>query len=317
MRVFSSFDAVVVDRPQVVTIGAFDGVHRGHRYLIERAATLAQTHAAGVTAVTFWPPPAVVLEPTKLVQCLTVQDEKIAALAQTQHVDQIVVLPFTRDLAQLTATDFLARLRAYIDVVAFVEGDDFKLGHNREGTLAWLQSYGAAQHIVVEAVARRVDDNMPISSSRIRQLLAAGDVSAANVLLGRPYQIAGMVVHGDARGRTLGYPTANLRVDPLKFIPANGIYAAHAWRADAPAVMWQSAVSIGTRPVFAGKERTIEAYLLDVHVDLYDTTLRIALRERLREEQNFASVEALVAQMDRDVAATRRRLDDGEIGGAL
>ncbi|HKD74675.1 MAG TPA: bifunctional riboflavin kinase/FAD synthetase [Ktedonobacterales bacterium] len=309
MRVFSSFDDITRDRPQVVVIGAFDGVHRGHQFLISRASEIARARAAGVTVVTFWPPPVVVLEPDKPVHFLTLRDEKIALLAQTQIVDQMVLLPFTHELSQLSAEAFLAQLRRHLDVIAFVEGDDFKLGHNREGTIAWLQQYGEHHDIVVESVARRDDGSQPISSTRIRHALEAGDVAVATDLLGHSYDLVGEVVHGDARGRTLGFPTANLRVDPLKLVPANGIYAVRAWRVGTPDIVWQGAASIGVRPVFDGRERVIEVYLLDVHPDLYGEALYVTFVQRLREERDFPSVEALVAQMEHDVAAARRALD--------
>ncbi len=309
MRVFSSFDDITPDRPQVVVIGAFDGVHRGHQFLISRAGEIARARGAAVTVVTFWPPPVVVLEPEKSVHFLTLRDEKIALLAQTQLVDQLVILPFTRELSQLSAEAFLAQLRRHIGVIAFVEGDDFKLGHNREGTIAWLQAYGAREGITVESVARRSAGDLPISSTRIRHTLEAGDVSAATDLLGHAYDLMGEVVHGDARGRTLGFPTANLRIDPLKLVPADGVYAVRSWRMATPAVVWQGAASIGVRPVFGGRERVVEVYLLDVHPDLYGEALYVTFVQRLREERNFPSIAALVAQMEHDVAAARRVLD--------
>jgi riboflavin kinase/FMN adenylyltransferase len=172
-----------------------------------------------------------------------------------------------------------------------------------------LQTYGTRHGITVESVSRRDAGSLPISSTRVRHALEAGDVSAATDLLGHTYDLVGEVVHGDARGRTLGFPTANLRVDPLKLVPADGIYAVRAWRARTPEVVWMGAASIGIRPVFGGRERVIEVYLLDVHPDLYGEALYVTFVQRLREERDFPSIEALVAQMEHDVAAARRALD--------
>lgn len=314
MRVFASLAEVALDRPQAVTIGVFDGVHRGHHYLISRAAACAAELDAGVTVVTFWPPPAAVLQPQLPVACLMTLTEKLAALAGLGTVDNAVILPFTREFAQLEPADFMAELRRRIPVRALVEGDDFTFGHERAGNVAWLQSYGAAEGIRVEGVTRRDADEVPISSSRIRKLVTSGDVAEAAELLGKPYRVCGEVVHGDGRGRQLGFPTANLRLDPVKLIPANGIYAARCWRAATPDEVWQGAASIGVRPVFNGTERRVEVYILDIDLDLYGATLCVDFVQRLREERNFANIAELIAQMGADVAETRRVLQMRETG---
>lgn len=309
MRVFSSLDTVALDRSQAVTIGSFDGVHRGHRYLLEQTAAQAKSMGAEVTVVTFWPPPITVLDPSKTVSCLMVNEEKLAALAATGLVDQVIVLPFTHTLAALNASDFITQLRAHMPLVALVEGDDFKLGHNREGTMDWLSAYGAPHGIVVRRIVRRVDGDRPISSTRIRGALEAGDVVTARELLGHPYAMAGEVIHGDARGRELGYPTANMRIDVNKLIPAHGIYAVWGWRASSPQTVWKGAASIGVRPVFNGVERRVEVFFLDMSEILYGETLCIEFVQQLREESNFPTVAALVTQMGHDVAQVRTILE--------
>jgi riboflavin kinase / FMN adenylyltransferase len=171
---------------------------------------------------------------------------------------------------------------------------------------AW--AYGSTHGITVQHITRREAEGQPISSTRIRTLIADGEVGAARALLGHPYHVRGEVVHGDARGRELGYPTANLAIDPLKLIPANGIYAVRAWDAADPATVWQGAASIGVRPVFGGGTRLVEVYLFDVTLDLYGKTLCVDIIERLREERTFPSVADLVTQMGADVEAARRIL---------
>jgi riboflavin kinase / FMN adenylyltransferase len=305
MSIFFSLDEVQLAHPQVVTIGVFDGVHQGHRYLLEHTAALAEQQGAEVTVITFWPPPQVVLRPEKAVSCLSLRDEKVALLANLPQVQHVIVMPFTAELAQLQAVEYMVLLRQHLPLLGIVEGEDFTLGHNREGTISWLQTYGAAEGIAIMAVPRKTENSTPISSTRIRTLISVGDVAEAAALLERPYMITGKVIHGDGRGRLLGYPTANMQIDPSKLIPADGVYAARAWRTSVPNEAWQSAVSIGTRPVFQGIDRRVEAYLLDVDLPLYDMDLTIALTDRIRGEENFPSVEALIEQMGQDVAKVR------------
>ena len=307
MRVFASLDAVALAAPQAVTIGVFDGVHRGHQYLLAQTRELAARHGAETTVLTFWPPPVRVLQPERVIHTLMLPEEKMEALAQL-GVTNAITLPFTDDVAHWPPERFMHELAAHLPVVALAEGDDFSMGYQRAGTLAWLQQYGAAHAIAVEHVARREADGQPISSTRIRALVTAGDVSGARTLLGRPYQLRGAVVHGDARGRELGYPTANLHIDPLKLIPANGIYAVRAWKASDPQTVWNGAASIGVRPVFGGGARLVEVYLLDVTLDLYDTVLCVDVIARLREERSFPGVGELIDQMGADVQAARRIL---------
>jgi riboflavin kinase / FMN adenylyltransferase len=314
MQSFAGLDGLALTHPQAVSVGVFDGVHAGHRYLLGRTAQVAARLGAEVTVVTFWPPPVAVIRPEQPVQCLMLPQEKIAALAALGEIAQVVVLPFTSEMAQWSPEQFMQALRAHMPLAAMVEGDDFSLGHDRAGTMDWLAAYGAAHGIQVERVMRREDEGAPISSTRIRQLIAAGDVAGAAELLGRPYFLQGEVVHGDHRGRELGYPTANMQIDPLKLIPANGIYAVRAWDAATPERVWQGAASIGVRPTFNGTDRRVEVYLLDVNLDLYGQTLCVEMIAWLREERAFAGTAALIAQMAEDVSTARRILDGQEMG---
>jgi riboflavin kinase/FMN adenylyltransferase len=305
MSLFASLSEMSLKRPQVATIGVFDGVHLGHRYLIAQAVKAAAMRNAEVTVITFWPPPVLVLRPQIPPRCLMLAVEKQAVLAAIPGVAHIIVLPFTREFALQTSDVFLADLRSRMPLKALVEGDDFTLGHNREGTIQWLHDYGIRHAIDVIPIARQGTGDLPISSTRIRSLIEDGKIAAANTLLGRPYRLMGEVIHGDGRGRSLGYPTANLRIDPLKLIPANGIYAVRAWRGTTPEEVWLGAASIGVRPTFNGTDRLVEVYLLDVNPDLYGQDLQIEMVAWLRNEQRFANVAELVAQMAEDVAATR------------
>ncbi len=314
MNVFASLDAVALRAPQAVTIGVFDGVHRGHQYLLAQTRELAAAHAAETTVVTFWPPPIRVLRPDIPIHVLMLPDEKAETLARL-GVTNLITVPFTTEFAHWSPERFMAELAAHLPVVAVAEGDDFSMGYQRAGTMAWLGRYGAEHGMEVAHVARRATEGQPISSTRIRALVAEGDVGAARDLLGHPYHVRGEVVHGDARGRELGYPTANLAIDPLKLIPANGIYAVRAWEAHTPGTVWQGAASIGVRPVFGGGARLVEVFLLDVTLDLYGTTLCVDFIERLREERTFPSVADLITQMGADVEAARRILGY-ETGGA-
>lgn len=312
MALFTDLHREPTDRPQMVSIGVFDGVHRGHQYLLQEARAQAEALGAGVTVVALWPPPLAVLRPDVAVRCLMTGEEKRAALAAVPGVTRVVIEPFTPEVAALSAAAFLARLRAALPVFGLVEGDDFVLGHDRGGTLAWLAEYAAAAGLRLIPVARQREGDAPISSTRIRGLLEAGELAAAERLLGHRYHLGGEVVHGEARGRRLGFPTANLRLDPLKLIPADGIYAARAWRAATPGEVWRGTASIGWRPTFGGRDRRVEIYLLDAAPDLYGAELRVELIQRLRAEATFASVDALVAQMARDVTETRAVLDAQE-----
>ncbi len=308
MQVFTSIERMALTRPQVVTIGVFDGVHRGHQFLIAQAAASAARRQAEVTAITFWPPPVAVLRPEHPVRALMLAGEKIDALAALGQIDHLLVLPFTHEFSRLGAAEFLDLLRERVPLVALVEGDDFTLGHNREGNVAWLAAYGQTHGFAVESVAKRALGGEPVSSTRIRDLIEAGDARAAADLLSRPYHLAGTVAHGEARGRALGFPTANLAVDRAKLIPADGIYATRAWTDGNERAPWAGVASIGVRPTFAGRDRRVEVHLMDVAPDLYGATLHVTFIDRLREERRFDSTDALIAQMGRDVSDARARL---------
>jgi riboflavin kinase / FMN adenylyltransferase len=265
-----------------IAIGTFDGVHRGHRRVIEAAK------AAGLptTVVTFDPHPRIALG--NQVDLLTTLERRLELLGQL-GVD-VHVVPFTPDLSLQTPAEFAESILRPLGTKVVAAGENFRFGHRRSGDLDTLAELGFD--------VRRVPLVEGVSSSRIRQLLAAGEIEGAAQLLGRPPEVEGTVVAGDARGGTLGYPTANLAVPGELVVPAYGIYAGRAGS-------HRAAISIGVNPHYGGQERRVEAFLLDFEGDLYGQRLIVELWQRLRGEQAFDSEQELIDQIGRDVAAAR------------
>jgi riboflavin kinase/FMN adenylyltransferase len=288
-----------------LSIGVFDGVHRGHQEIVRRLTSGA--HAAGIPAVvvTFWPHPATVLGGSK-VRCLSTPDER-AALLSDLGVDVVVTHHFDSATANTSAQDFVARLHERLGFRRLLIGYDFALGKGRQGDSARLTEIGRSLHYEVEIVPALSDESGVISSTEIRKLIATGEVAAAAGLLGRPYSLHGPVVPGDRRGRGLGYPTANIDYPAEKILPSNGIYACWAW---VGAERYAAAVNIGVRPQFHSDARTplVEAHILDLDRQLYGEDLRLEFVLRLRAEARFPSVADLVQQIQRDVEQTRALL---------
>ncbi|HEX2044104.1 MAG TPA: riboflavin biosynthesis protein RibF [Gaiellaceae bacterium] len=268
---------------RAVAIGTFDGVHRGHRAVVEAA------RGSGLrsTVVTFDPHPRLVLGYE--VQLLTTWERRVELLAELGP-DELLAVEFTPEVARLPPEEFVARVLEPIGTRLVFAGEDFRFGAGRRGDLDLLRRLGLD--------VRPVPLVEGVSSSRIRELVRAGDVAAAARLLGRPFELSGTVVTGDQRGGTLGFPTANLAPDRHLLVPAYGIYAGAA-------LGTRAAVSIGVNPHYGGSERRVEAFLLDWEGDLYDRRVRLELWERLRDERAFADEGELVAQIARDVDATR------------
>ena len=288
--------------PVSLTIGAFDGVHRGHQALISQM--VADAHAADGLAglLTFAPHPLAVLRPELSPAYLTTPTERDEVLAGL-GLDFVLVLPFTRETAALPAEDFMRQLAAHVPLRALWIGPDFALGRDRAGDAAHLAQLGAVLGYQVAVAPSFEWKGAPVRSSRIRQLLTAeGDVTTAAELLGRPYSIEGIVQGGAQRGRTIGFPTANLATPPQRLLPQNGVYACWAWRGERghPAV-----VNVGIRPSFDAGALSVEAFLLDFSGDLYGEALSLSFSERLRGERRFDSPAALIAQIQADVSAAR------------
>jgi len=290
-----------------LTIGIFDGVHRGHQEILRQLVSGA--HVAGDPAVvlTFSPHPAVVLGGKTDFKYLTTPQERLELLGSF-GVDVVITQTFDRLLADQTADEFMHRLSQKLDQRRLVIGYDTALGRGREADAARLTEIGKELNYSVQVVPALTDTTGVISSTRIRRAILAGNVSAAASDLGRPFSITGSVIHGDGRGHTINIPTANIQIPAEKIMPAFGIYACRAW------VNGQSllaATSLGVRPTFYGDppSPTIEAHLLDFHQNLYGQIVKLEFMEYLRPEEKYGSVDALVEQIHKDIAQTRKILD--------
>jgi len=298
-----------------VTIGAYDGVHLGHRALLAELRTRADADGLATVVVTFDRHPAAVVRPESAPLLLCDLDQKLELLASA-GVDRTVVVHFDEERANETAEEFVVReLVAGLDARLVVVGEDFHFGHGRKGNVALLAEMGAVHGFDVDGMTLASADDVagelapPVSSTRVRSLVSGGDVEGAAALLGRPHQVRGPVVTGDQRGGAeLGFPTANLDIPADICLPAPGIYA--GWYERPDGTTHRAAVSVGRRPTFYGAdgELLVEAYLLDFTGDLYGESARLSFVHRLRDELAFDSVDELVAQMGHDVARTRELL---------
>jgi len=300
----------VVDRGTVVTIGFYDGVHRGHQALIGRVRELAETSGYSAAVATFDRHPATIVRPDSAPRLLTDLDQRIELLAAA-GVDYCVVIPFDEQRAAEPAEEFVTEvLVECLAARAVAVGEDFHFGHNRGGNVKLLQQLGPRHgfEVVPFGLVEVAGLDAPVSSTAIRKLLAAGEVEAAADLLGRPHEVRGVVERGDGRGRELDFPTANLAVPGEILLPADGIYA--GWYERPSGAVHATAISLGRRPTFYADADAslLEAHLLDFDEDLYGERARVRFVRRLRGEERFDSVDALVDQMGRDVAAARRAL---------
>ncbi len=289
-----------------LTVGVFDGVHRGHRHLLELLMRQAARAGCVPGVVTFCNHPVSVLRPEAPVRLITTVEERVRLL-QEIGIETVVPITFTLEVSRVTAREFVAMLQRHLRMRGMVVGPDFALGHNREGTPQVLQALGKELGYTVTVAQPYEDGGVRFSSTATRNALAQGDVATASQMLGRRYALTGEVVHGAGRGGSvLGYPTANISVDHDLLLPGDGIYATWFY---IDQQRYQAATSIGTRPTFgSGGERTVEAFLLDFRGDLYQKTVRLEFVERLRDELAFDSAEALKTQIDKDVEETRRIL---------
>lgn len=325
--------------PTVITIGNFDGIHRGHQRLMQELREMAQELQCIPVLVTFEPHTLMVVRPDIDLQLLTSLEEKLELARIYGQIDESVVIHFTPEVVAMSADDFLEELRTRFAVRGMVVGANFSLGHNRMGDISFLKQYGQKHNIAVRPIELEEIEYTRISSTRIRAFVAEGNIAEAKELLGHPVMCSGIVAHGDRRGRLLGFPTANLVLEPHKLIPANGVYAAWvgvgekgvegAERASSDGVpfppvytdvdtpegafatsryqeTYKGVVNIGVRPTFDGQKRLVEAHLLDVEdIDLYDQRITLNFLARLRDEQRFAGVEALKKQIAMDVQTAR------------
>jgi riboflavin kinase/FMN adenylyltransferase len=300
----------------IVTIGVFDGVHLGHQRIVGRAAAIAAERGLPVVVVTFDPHPDEVIRPGSHPPFLCTTRRRAELLAGL-GTDAVCVLPFTLEFSRLNPDEFVqAALVERLHAAGVVVGENFRFGHRAAGNVALLGELGEKYDFTAEGVPLLADNGLTISSSQIRELLAAGDVAAAAADLGRPHRIEGVVVRGHQRGRTLGFPTANLQPPPHTAIPADGVYAGWLTAFDPDGLeadRWPAAISIGSNPTFDGRKRIVEAYALDRDdLDLYGAHVAVDFAARLRGMVKFGTVDELVDQMHRDVAQARGLTASGQ-----
>jgi riboflavin kinase/FMN adenylyltransferase len=286
-----------------ITIGVFDGVHRGHLHLLRRLFQLAGEPLIP-TVITFSNHPAEVVNPERTVSRIITPEEKVQLLYKA-GAGRVISLEFTNDLANVDANEFTNILVDCLKMRGIVTGPDFALGRNRSGNLDYLRRRGTSMGFWVETVEPLELDGSAVRSRRVRNALADGDVDGAEYLLGRPYATDGIVVHGAKMGRQLGFPTANIIPTANFVIPADGVYATYA---TVDGVRHLAATSIGVRPTFGLSQRLIEAHLLDFSDDIYDQSLRLEFVSRLRGQETFDGIDALITQMNRDVDQARATL---------
>ncbi len=288
-----------------LTIGVFDGVHRGHQQIIRKLTAGAHNENAPAVVLTFWPHPAVVLGRGD-VRCLTMPDER-ANLMSALGVDVFITHPFDKSVASRSAHEFMSMIQNHLGLKKLLIGYDFALGKGREGNAARLAELGHETGYEVEVIPAVSDESGVISSTEIRKLIATGNVVDAANLLGHFYSLQGNVVRGDQRGRTIGFPTANIDYPNEKIIPANGIYACWLYVDNKK---YGAMTNVGVNPTFTPDKQkpSVEAYILDFDGDLYGREVRLEFVQRLREEKRYSSVDDLIAQIRDDVAKGRQIL---------
>ena len=281
----------------LLALGVFDGVHLGHKYLISQLTERARQEGLLSAVITFEQHPREVLSPGTELSYLTIVDEKVGLLRK-EGIEAVITLSFTPELAQLTARQFVTLLRRHLRMRGMVVGPDFALGRSREGDVDTLRVLGHELGFSITVISTVTTNGEAVSSTTIRNALADGDMRRVARLLGRPYSLRGQVTTGAGRGSGLGFPTANLDVDPKQALPSEGVYATWAY-VDGEA--YQSMTNIGRRPTFGEKQRTVEVFLLNYCGSLYGRQVRIDIVERLRDEKRFDTADDLKRQIAEDV----------------
>ena len=296
---------VQLEQPSVVTIGVFDGVHKGHQHLIRRLVEEARATNRLAVVLTFFPHPDVVLRGLTGRYYLTTPEQRAEYLGEL-GVDTVITLPFNQEMRQMRAATFVDTLMERLKLSSLWVGSDFAMGYQREGNVAFLKAQGEEKGFslhMIDLIVAETDDT--ISSTSIREALLAGEVEKARAWLGRSYALTGEVVHGDHRGRELGFPTANIHVWEEQVIPANGIYAGWAILANE---RFMAATSVGIRPQFDGDDVRVEAYILDFDRMIYGQQLTFSFERYLRPEMKFDSLDGLLVQIRADVQTSREYL---------
>lgn len=307
MKIIRDLAQAHVTGPTVLTIGTFDGLHRGHQALMTRLKESAKNRQAQTAVIAFHPRPKAVLAPhLPNKDYLTTPEERIELFKQLE-IDILILIPFTLELAQTTAYDFVKLLVERLNMIELWAGHDFALGKNREGNIAKLTVLGEEFNYTVREFNPFLIDGEIISSTNIRKLLLAGDIRRATRLLGRYPSLSGDVGQGAQRGRTIGFPTANLAIPSQQLIPANGVYATFAYLAG-DSQRYGSVTNVGVRPSFGETEQTVETYIFDFNEDIYGQRLTLEFVERLRPEKKFEGIDELVAQIKHDAEQARELL---------
>ena len=302
MQTSNSIENLNINKP-VVTIGSFDGVHRGHREVLRQLSDYARQMGGDSVVITFWPHPATVLGNGKQPGLLSTPDEKCQLMAET-GIDWLITLPFTREFSQMEYDEFVSKyLVDKLHTNTLFVGYDNKVGRNGRGHYAEVESLAKQFGFNVRQLEMLASGTAPISSTAIRNLLSEGKVIEANQQLGRPYCLSGKVVSGNHIGTGMGFPTANLEPDPCKFVPGNGAYAIKAIVSDSEYV---GMLNIGVRPTIGDGKPTIEAHLLNFNGDLYGQTVSVYFIDKIRDERQFASIAELRAQLDADRQMVKR-----------
>ncbi len=301
MQVEKELAVAEPQRQTLLTIGVFDGVHLGHQRLLTHLISEAKKKNLASGVITFKSHPQVVLSHAEGLRWLIDLDTRIGMI-RSLGVDIVIALTFSSELAKITAREFLQLLKDHVGMCGLTVGPDFALGRNREGDIKRLRLLGKEMNFSVEVISPVLMSGEVISSSTIRQALAQGDVEKVGKLLGRPFSLSGPVVYGDQRGRTLGFPTANLDVKPGQALPGDGVYVtlAHIGSESLPSV-----TNIGFRPTFGGEKHLVETYVLDYSGDLYGQKIGVDFLGKLRDEKRFGVVGELLAQMNEDVKQAR------------
>ena len=304
MNFRQSLASAAPSKETVVTVGVFDGVHQGHRHLLRQVVQLAGSRYIP-TVVTFSNRPITVLRPGTEPSYLTTLEQRIGLIKQ-QGIETVVCLEFNHELAQVTAAEFAQLLSESLKMKGLVLGPDSTLGKDRQGDLSFMQQQGEGLGFWAQSVKPLEIDGQPVKSRRIREALINGEVAGCPVMLGRNHYLSGVVVLGDQRGRTLGFPTANIEVDSQLLLPGDGIYA--TW-AIIDGKRYHSATSIGIRPTFDLTQRLVEVYVMDFSADLYGKTLGVEFISKVRDQEKFDALDELVKQINIDVDNCREVLD--------
>ncbi|HME43621.1 MAG TPA: bifunctional riboflavin kinase/FAD synthetase [Syntrophorhabdales bacterium] len=301
MQVFESLDLPVKFPNPVLTIGNYDGVHVGHRTIIEITKGKAREMGGTSMLMTFHPHPLHVLRPDKELPSITPLEEK-KRLIEEAGVEVLLIVPFTEEFSHFTPEDYVKDILVRrLDIKGLVVGYDFRFGRGGRGDIEGMKKYAEAYGFFVEVVSAVTIGGEKVGSNKIRRLLQSGDIDRANLLLGRPYMVSGKVIRGEGRGRAFGFPTINLKTD-FDLVPPNGVYISQVVIGNQTL---QSATNIGCNPTFGGQERTIETFIFDYGGELYGKDVRLFFHVKLREEVRFESVSELRQQIERDVIAAR------------